>query len=210
MSTIHSQNRKHATIFQVALTGMMAALVFVATMFIKVDIPLPTGKTMLSLGNTMCVLSGLLLGPIYGGLAGGLGSFCYDLLDPVFISGAPITFLFKFAIGFVCGLIAYAGRGKTEFVLTRNIVAAVCGAVAYMILYLGKSYFELIISGSAKSCLGNYLAVAARNESFVKNSSGASVLGAPLFFVFPSYGNLGYIIKRLKTLKSCLKFEGSL
>ena len=178
MSTIHSQNRKHATIFQVALTGMMAALVFVATMFIKVDIPLPTGKTMLSLGNTMCVLSGLLLGPIYGGLAGGLGSFCYDLLDPVFISGAPITFLFKFAIGFVCGLIAYAGRGKTEFVLTRNIVAAVCGAVAYMILYLGKSYFELIISGSAAQAA--LVAIVPKIAASSLNALAAVVIAVPL------------------------------
>lgn len=178
MSTIHSQNRKHATIFQVALTGMMAALVFVATMFIKVDIPLPTGKTMLSLGNTMCVLSGLLLGPIYGGLAGGLGSFCYDLLDPVFISGAPITFLFKFAIGFVCGLIAYAGRGKTEFVLTRNIVAAVCGAVAYMILYLGKSYFELIISGSAAQAA--LVAIVPKIAASLLNALAAVVIAVPL------------------------------
>lgn len=178
MSTIHSQNRKHATIFQVALTGMMAALVFVATMFIKVDTPLPTGKTMLSLGNTMCVLSGLLLGPIYGGLAGGLGSFCYDLLDPVFISGAPITFLFKFAIGFVCGLIAYAGRGKTEFVLTRNIVAAVCGAVAYMILYLGKSYFELIISGSAAQAA--LVAIVPKIAASSLNALAAVVIAVPL------------------------------
>ncbi|NMA06377.1 MAG: ECF transporter S component, partial [Ruminococcaceae bacterium] len=60
----------------------MAALTFVFTMFFRIDIPTPLGKTMLHLGNVMCLLSGLLFGPVRGGLAGGIGSMMYDLFDP--------------------------------------------------------------------------------------------------------------------------------
>lgn len=139
---------KQSTILQVALTGMMAAVVLVSTMFLHIDIPLPTGKTMLSLGNAMCLLSGLLLGPIYGGLAGGLGSFLYDLMDPVFISQAPITFLFKFAIGFVSGMILYAGKKERPVTISRSIVGGIAASLTYMLLYLGKSLLMLVLAGS--------------------------------------------------------------
>lgn len=56
------------TVRRLVLVGLMAALVFVFT-FIGFDIPSPLGKAKLHLGNVMCLLSGLLFGPLTGGLA---------------------------------------------------------------------------------------------------------------------------------------------
>ena len=42
------------TSVNLALTGLMAALVLVATMFFKVEIPVGTDKTMIGFANVFC------------------------------------------------------------------------------------------------------------------------------------------------------------
>ena len=61
--------------YHLALVGVMAALVYVVTMF---RFPLLGSKV--HFANAMCLLAGLLLGGGYGGAAAGLGSALYDLL----------------------------------------------------------------------------------------------------------------------------------
>ena len=121
------------------LIGLMAALVF-ATSGLRVEIPLPVDKAAVHFGNVMCVLSGLLLGPI-GGLASGIGSFFYDLTNPLYAPEAFITLVNKFFIGFVAGLISHAGgrKGRNQ---KWNVVGAVAGSVTYVVLYLIKSFIS--------------------------------------------------------------------
>ena len=58
-------------IYRVTLTAVFAALVFVSSM-ISVPIPVAIGDvTRIHLGNIFCLLSGLVLGPVGGGLAAG-------------------------------------------------------------------------------------------------------------------------------------------
>ena len=49
------------TSVNLALTGLMAALVLVATMFFKVEIPVGTDKTMIGFANVFFILPGRLL-----------------------------------------------------------------------------------------------------------------------------------------------------
>ena len=68
-------------IYRVTLTAVFAALVFVSSM-ISVPIPVAIGDvTRIHLGNIFCLLSGLVLGPVGGGLAAGLGSALYDMTN---------------------------------------------------------------------------------------------------------------------------------
>ena len=132
-----SSTKKFSTL-KLAIIGLMAAMVFVATNF-RIDIPTPLGKTMLHFGNVMCLLSGLLFGPITGGLAAGFGSAMFDLFDPTFAPEAWITFLMKFAMAFIAGVIAH-GNGKKGENKAYNIVAAISGAVSYVLLYISKTF----------------------------------------------------------------------
>ena len=50
--------KKQFDVRVIALTGILAAMVFVLTKFASIPIPSPLGKTALSLGNTMCILAG--------------------------------------------------------------------------------------------------------------------------------------------------------
>jgi len=126
----------------VVFVGVMAALVFVSSR-ISVPIPLAVGNTRLHLGNVFCLLSGFLLGPVGGGLAAGIGSMIFDLTDPLYISYAPFTFAFKFAMAFVCGLIAY-GKNSQALNVRRNIVSGLIGMLLYIILHLTRTFLEAI------------------------------------------------------------------
>ncbi len=81
--------KSHANIYRLCAIGVLSAMVFVANFF---SIPLPF-EARVHFGNVFCVLSGLLLGPVSGGLCAGLGGFFYDLTNPIYAAGAPVTFL---------------------------------------------------------------------------------------------------------------------
>lgn len=131
-----TKNKKFS-IYQLAVIGLMSAMVFIATNF-RIEIPTPLGKTMLHLGNVMCLLSGLLFGGTIGGLAAGFGSAIFDLFDPAFAPEFWITFIMKFAMGFIAGKISHLNNfnGNNKKI---NIVAAITGAAAYVALYISKT-----------------------------------------------------------------------
>ena len=53
------------------------------------------------------MLGALILGGVYGGIGGAIGMTIGDLLDPVYVVYAPKTFILKFCIGLIAGLIAH-------------------------------------------------------------------------------------------------------
>ncbi len=92
---------------KIAVTGLMAALAYIAFTFLQIKIPTPGGTTSFHLGNTFCVLAALLLGGVPGGIAGAVGMGIGDLLDPTYVVVAPKTFILKFGIGVITGLVAH-------------------------------------------------------------------------------------------------------
>ena len=127
--------KKAFSLYDIVMIGLMAAVVFVVTMFLSIRIPTPTGTTMIKLANAFVLLCGLLLGPVRGGLAAGIGS-------------AWITFLRFFLMAWLCGVIAYAGAAAAKK-FARNLVACLAGAVFSSLLYMLKGIIELMIGGSA-------------------------------------------------------------
>ena len=129
-------------IYQIALIGLMAALVFVSS-HMSIPIPLGFDNTRLHLGNVFCVLSGIVLGPFGGGLSAGIGSFFFDLTNPLYVSSAPFTLVFKFMLAFVCGQVAYMNN-KNGLNVRYNFMAAVAGSFTYIVLHLSKGAIEQI------------------------------------------------------------------
>lgn len=174
-------NTKKFTVRDLAEIGVLAALVFVATYFLKIGpIPTPAGPTMLKMGNAICLLGGMVFGKTKGGLAAGIGSAMFDLTQPAYVAGAPFTFVFFFMMAFVCGLVSGIG-GNDGTNRKQNLIGAVCGAATYLVLHLGKSFITLILEGSAASA-----ALAACGIKFVTSGVNAifaivvSVLLAPV------------------------------
>lgn len=123
------------TVRDLAVIGLLSALVFV---FSWMQIPIGDASR-LHLGNAFCALSGLLFGPVHGGIASGLGSMLFDFTNPRYIAESWITFLTKFCIGFLAGLIAHRGEKRT---ILKDLGGAAAGSFAYVVLYLVKSFIQ--------------------------------------------------------------------
>lgn len=136
--TLNSSGDHSGKVRTVVMTGLLAALVCVGSA-LRITLPVNVGTTSFHLGNIMCALSGILLGPAGGGLAAGLGSAIYDMTNPLYISECWITFLTKGAYGLVAGLIAWGGMRK-GMSYRRNLAATVAGAAVYAALYLFKGF----------------------------------------------------------------------
>jgi uncharacterized membrane protein len=96
--------KNNSTIRNIAFSGIIAAVSFVVFTFLK--IPMPGGTGALHLGNAVVVLGALILGGFWGGLGGTIGLVIADLIGP-YAPYAPTTFVLKFAIGLITGLIAH-------------------------------------------------------------------------------------------------------
>lgn len=138
---------RHESIYKVTLTALMAALSYVVFTFLQIKVTLPGGDaTSFHLGNAICVLGALLLGSVYGGIGGAIGMTIGDLLDPVYIVYAPKTFILKFCIGLITGLVAHrlgkiSTSNDTKHVLKWTIIASVCGLFFNMIFDPLFGYF---------------------------------------------------------------------
>ncbi len=130
--------RNNSRLMKIVLGGLMAALVFLGSM-LRITLPVNVGTTSFHLGNIMCALSGMILGPVGGGLASGIGSLLYDFTNPLYIAESWITFLTKGAYGVVVGLVVW-GRKGDKLSYSRGVVATVAGAVSYAALYLFKGF----------------------------------------------------------------------
>lgn len=126
------ENRNQTTL-KLAQTAILAALCYVVFTFLQIKIPLPGGDaTSIHLGNAFCVLAALLIGGVYGGAAGAIGMGIADIMDPVYITGAPKTFVLKFLIGIIVGLVAhkYAKIGEStdhKYIFKWSLIASVAG-----------------------------------------------------------------------------------
>lgn len=137
--------------YRVVFIAMMAAIIYVLTLF-----RFPLGGSKVHFANAACLLAGLLFGPVSGGLAAGIGSGLYDLLNGYGIDEALITTVSKFLMAFICAVIAGAHRaesldtqGAAGFRALygalwkrspRIIVGSAVGALSYVALYMLKTF----------------------------------------------------------------------
>ena len=147
--------KSKSSIYRIVTIGLLGALVFVSN-YLSFPVPVPVGDiSRIHLGNVFCLLAGFVMGPVGGGLASGIGAALYDLLNPAYVTSAPCTFLFKFLLAFVCGIIAHRGNrhgsmlGECKISIPRYFIAGVAGSITYIVLYLAKSYITAVLVGSA-------------------------------------------------------------
>ena len=141
--------KKKFSVQEVTIIGVMAALSFVAYEFFRIPNVLGTGSSF-HLGNTFTALTALLLDGVSGGLAGAIGLALADIFagDPGY---AITTFVLKFIIGVICGLVAHkafklrdqkpSGQGRY---LISVIVSAASGLLANVITDPFLGYFRNI------------------------------------------------------------------
>ncbi len=177
---------------KIAFIAMLAALVYVVTLF---RFPLLGSKV--HLGNAVCLLSGLLMGPFAGGLAAGLGSALNDALAGGYdFIQCAITFVSKFAMAWVCGKIAFAG-GREARNHGQNVVAAVIGALTYVALYMLKTFvYQKFVYGYPADAV--LLTMGSKLPGSLINAVAAFIV-APIFYtgLRPALDRAG-LLKKLR------------
>ena len=135
------------------MTALFAALACVATMSIR--IPTLGTNGYIHPGDAVVILSGIILGPVYGFLAGGIGSAMADLLGGYFIY-VPITLIIKGLIALISGII-YQRFGKTK---KSRYICVVIGGITDIVLVAGGYFiceFFMYGAGAAASIPANLI-----------------------------------------------------
>lgn len=173
--------RRSETVRKLVTAGLMAALVFLGSM-LRITLPVNVGTTSFHLGNLMCALSGMTLGPVAGGLASGIGSLLYDWINPLYVAESWITLLTKGAYGLAVGLVAWSGGRGKPLSYFRGTAAAATGAVVYAALYLFKAFaWDGLFLGGLQAAPAA-AAVVTKLPATAFNAVVAIVLAPPLFF----------------------------
>jgi len=126
--------KQELVLIQVALSGVMAALVAVATFIVQIPIPATTGY--LNFGDIMIFVSALTFGPAVGGLAGSIGSSISDIAGG-FGPYAPFTFVIKGIEGTIAGLIS----NRTK--VSRDVLAVVIAGIEMITGYFLAEFYPL-------------------------------------------------------------------
>jgi uncharacterized membrane protein len=122
-----------------SIAAIFAAFTCVLTFIVHFTIPLTGGY--INLGDIGVMISGLLFGPIIGGVAGGIGSAFTDLfLAPQY---AFPTLIIKGLEGFFVGLIADPKQFYRKFNY-RDVLAVISGG---LLMIFGYFLAELFIYG---------------------------------------------------------------
>lgn len=138
---------------KIVMTALFAALACVATMSIR--IPTPGTGGYIHPGDAVVILAGIILGPVYGLLAGGVGSAMADLLGGYFVY-VPITFVIKGLVALVSGLV-FRKVGKDS---RTRYMAVVLGGVIDIIFVAGGYFiceFPMYGSGAVASIPANII-----------------------------------------------------
>lgn len=150
---------------KLVFAALFAALALVATMIIR--IPSLGGNGYVNIGDTIVLLSGWILGGVYGAAAAGLGSCLADLFAGYALY-VPGTFVIKFAMALAAWAIyrvmAKEGKTNTPALLVSGIAAEVIMVVGYLLyeaicLGYGAGAFPAIISNIGQGVTNIVLAL---------------------------------------------------
>lgn len=128
----------HARTYDLIISSMAIALVFVATLLLNIRLPIAANGGLVHLGTAMLFVIAILFGPKKGLIAGAVGMGLFDLVSG-WTLWAPITILARGLQGYLVGKIAWSG-GRNGASTRFNILAAIV-SIPFMvaIYYVGEA-----------------------------------------------------------------------
>ena len=121
-------------------TALMTAFVFITTSVIKIPIPFTNGY--IHAGDTAIFLGGILLGPVHGAVAAGIGSAMADLLGGYAHWALP-TLLIKGLMGFIVGYFSSEKRNQKHVLWGTSLLWI--GSLFAFIYTAGNTTLETIM-----------------------------------------------------------------
>ena len=140
-------------VYELVLTGLMAALVMAATSFFRIPVPATNGYV--HLGDAFVFLSVMILGRRNGTIAAATGSGLADLLGG-YAHWVPWTFAIKGLMAFAFGTILIvinnkndnAGSSENETQRSTGLLTASAMALSSLIMIAGYFTAQRIIYGN--------------------------------------------------------------
>lgn len=124
------------------MTALFMALCCVSTL---ISIPSPASQGYLNPGDCFVLLSGWLLGPVYGFMAGGIGSAISDMILGYAVY-APATFIIKGLMALTAHFILKLLSGRQS---KRNILPEIISAFVAEVIMVGGYYlYDSFLSGN--------------------------------------------------------------
>lgn len=136
---------------KLCIMGLLIALTCVAT--ICIHIPIPATNGYINVGDSIILISAVILGGPFGFVAGGIGSALADFLLG-YTNYVPITLIVKGLEGLIVTAIAVQDR---KFFSVRNILGAIVGILWMVLGYFVCETIMYGIAASAGSVLSNLI-----------------------------------------------------
>lgn len=128
---------------KIVMAALFAALTCVATFSIRIPIVATNGY--IHPGDAIVVLTGLLLGPVYGFMAAGIGSALADALGGYWLY-VPVTFFVK---GIIATVVYFVYTKLLKGVKSYIIKMVITCIFSTTIVVVGYFAFEFLIYGKA-------------------------------------------------------------
>ena len=175
---------KNDNVTKITYAGLMAALCYVGyAVFPAVN----ASGTKVHVGNAFVVLAALLLGGLYGGLAGAVGLSIADITLG-YAASAPRTFICKLVIGLVVGLIAHKVAKITDdhkklYVFKWSVLASIAGLAFNCIFEPALKYvwFTLLTPNAEKAASAIKALVAVTTYATIINAVINSILAVIIY-----------------------------
>lgn len=148
-NNINNNNGRGGNLSKLVFAALIMGMILIATSFFRIPVPMTQGYV--NLGDAVIFLGVLLLGRKYGAVAAGLGASLGDVLGG-YAFFAPWTFLIKFAMAFVCGLIIEAAVKKSHGQAGKkaDVLAMTVGG---LVMVAGYLIVEIPMYGNAATAL---------------------------------------------------------
>lgn len=129
--------------FDLIISALLIALVFVATVFLNIKLPIGGNGGLVHLGTGMLFTASILFGSKKGAIAGSLGMALFDLMSGWTI-WAPGTFIARGLQGYIVGKIAWS-KGKNGNSIGLNLLGMIVSIPVMLVVYY---LYESIIFGN--------------------------------------------------------------
>ncbi len=124
-------------VFKPIITALFAAIICVSTFLIQIPIVVTGGY--INMGDCFCLLSGIVLGPVYSFLAAGIGSALADVLFG-YLTYAPATFIIKGVMALVISLLFKHSKENCSIIKLVTF-----GFIAEAIMVVGYFLYECFV-----------------------------------------------------------------
>ncbi len=129
--------------FDLIMTAMLVALVFLSTFFLNIKLPISVNGGLIHLGTAMLFIASILFGPKKGALAGAIGMGLFDLMGGWLI-WAPITIVARGLQGYIVGKISWSNGRKGSSIAFNILATVVSTPIMIAVYYIG----EVILYGN--------------------------------------------------------------